>query len=78
MNLDRVAPGSRLPDEVNAIIEIPMNADPIRHGADKDSGALFVDRFATTAMHDRGASEATQEIADGVARHDAAIEKPTS
>jgi inorganic pyrophosphatase len=76
MNLDRVAPGSQLPEEVNVIIEIPMYADPVRHGADKDTGALFVDRFVTTAMHDRGACEATQEIADGVVRHGAAIGKP--
>ena len=33
------------------IIEIPMNADPIKYEVDKDTGALFVDRFMTTAMH---------------------------
>jgi inorganic pyrophosphatase len=33
------------------IIEIPMNADPIKYEVDKDTGALFVDRFMSTAMH---------------------------
>ena len=33
------------------IIEIPMNADPIKYEVDKESGAMFVDRFMSTAMH---------------------------
>lgn len=51
MNLDRVGPGEKLPDEINVIIEIPMNADPIKYEVDKETGALFVDRFMMTAMH---------------------------
>jgi inorganic pyrophosphatase len=51
MNLDRVGPGRNLPDEFNVIIEIPMNADPIKYEVDKETGALFVDRFMMTAMH---------------------------
>jgi inorganic pyrophosphatase len=51
MNLDRVGPGQDLPGEFNVIIEIPMNADPIKYEVDKESGALFVDRFMMTAMH---------------------------
>jgi inorganic pyrophosphatase len=51
MNLDRVTSGRRLPDEFNVIIEIPMNADPIKYEVDKETGALFVDRFMMTAMH---------------------------
>jgi inorganic pyrophosphatase len=50
MNLDRVGPGRDLPDEINVIIEIPMNSDPIKYEIDKETGALFVDRFMTTAM----------------------------
>ncbi len=34
------------------IIEIPMNADPIEYEVVKDTGALFVDRFMMTTMHD--------------------------
>jgi inorganic pyrophosphatase len=51
MSLHNVTPGSKAPEEFNVIIEIPMNADPIKYEVDKDSGALFVDRFMTTAMH---------------------------
>ena len=51
MNLDRVTPGRDLPDDFNVIIEIPMNADPIKYEVDKETGALFVDRFMMTAMH---------------------------
>ena len=51
MSLHNVTPGAKSPDEFNVIIEIPMNADPIKYEVDKASGALFVDRFMTTAMH---------------------------
>ena len=51
MNLDRVDSGRNLPDEFNVIIEIPMNADPVKYEVDKATGALFVDRFMLTAMH---------------------------
>ena len=51
MNLDRVTSGRSLPDDFNVIIEIPMNADPIKYEVAKDTGALFVDRFMMTAMH---------------------------
>ena len=51
MNLDRVTTGRDVPNDVNVIIEIPMNADPIKYEVDKDSGAIFVDRFMGTAMH---------------------------
>jgi len=51
MSLDRVPAGTKLPDEFNVIIEIPMNADPVKYEVDKDTGAVFVDRFMLTAMH---------------------------
>ena len=51
MNLDRVTSGRDLPDDFNVIVEIPMNADPIKYEVDKETGALFVDRFMMTAMH---------------------------
>ncbi|MES3012487.1 MAG: inorganic diphosphatase [Pseudomonadota bacterium] len=51
MSLNKVSPGANAPDQFNVIIEIPMNADPIKYEVDKESGALFVDRFMTTAMH---------------------------
>lgn len=51
MSLNKVNPGKNLPEEFNVIIEISMNADPIKYEVDKDSGAIFVDRFMGTAMH---------------------------
>ena len=51
MNLDRVDAGRDLANDFNVIVEIPMNADPIKYEIDKATGALFVDRFLSTAMH---------------------------
>ena len=51
MSLHNVPTGAKAPEEFNVIIEIPMNADPIKYEVDKESGAMFVDRFMTTAMH---------------------------
>jgi inorganic pyrophosphatase len=45
MSLDLVQPGKNAPHEFNVVIEIPMNADPIKYEVDKESGAIFVDRF---------------------------------
>ena len=51
MNLDRVPTGRDVPNDINVIIEIPMNGDPIKYELDKETGAMFVDRFMSTAMH---------------------------
>ena len=51
MSIHDVTAGPRVPQEFNVIIEIPMAADPIKYEIDKQSGALFVDRFMMTSMH---------------------------
>lgn len=51
MNLDKVTAGKNSPNEVNVIIEIPSHADPVKYEVDKETGAMFVDRFMATAMH---------------------------
>jgi inorganic pyrophosphatase len=51
MSLNLVPSGKDVPSDINVIIEIPSNADPIKYEVDKDSGALFVDRFMGTCMH---------------------------
>jgi inorganic pyrophosphatase len=51
VGLDRVPSGKDLPNDFNVVIEIPMHAEPIKYEVDKDSGAIFVDRFMSTAMH---------------------------
>lgn len=51
MNLENIAYGKNVPDEINVIIEIPAQSNPVKYEVDKKSGALFVDRFLTTAMY---------------------------
>jgi inorganic pyrophosphatase len=51
MSLHNVTAGSKTPEEFNVIIEIPMNADPIKYEVDEETGAIFVDRFMSTSMH---------------------------
>ncbi|MFC4161050.1 inorganic diphosphatase [Chitinimonas lacunae] len=50
MILDRVPAGKDVPNDFNVIIEIPANSAPIKYELDKDTGAMFVDRFMGTAM----------------------------
>lgn len=50
MGLNQIECGSNIPDEINVIIEIPMHGQPVKYEIEKNSGALFVDRFLTTAM----------------------------
>ncbi|AEE25091.1 inorganic diphosphatase [Paraglaciecola chathamensis] len=51
MSLNDVPAGKNLPDEINVVIEIPAYSDPIKYEVDKDTGAIFVDRFMATCMH---------------------------
>ena len=51
MSINDVTAGKHVPHEFNVIIEIPSASDPVKYEVDKDSGALFVDRFMMTAMH---------------------------
>jgi inorganic pyrophosphatase len=50
MNLDRVGSGRNPPEDINVIIEIPLRGDPVKYELDKETGALFVDRFLNTSM----------------------------
>jgi len=50
MSLKEVGHGKNLPHDFNVIIEIPANSQPIKYEIDKETGALFVDRFMLTAM----------------------------
>ena len=51
MGLIDVPAGRDIPNDCNVVIEIPMHGDPIKYEVDKDTGAVFVDRFMATAMH---------------------------
>lgn len=51
MNLKAVPAGRDLPEDFNAVIEIPMHSDPIKYEVDEATGAMFVDRFLSTSMN---------------------------
>ena len=51
MNLDKITAGVNPPSDINVIIEIPLGGVPVKYELDKESGALFVDRFLHTAMY---------------------------
>ena len=50
MSYNKIPPGKHLPDDINVVIEIPANHSPIKYEVDKDSDAIFVDRFVATPM----------------------------
>ena len=50
MSYNDIPAGKDLPNDINVVIEIPANHDPIKYEVDKDSDAIFVDRFVATPM----------------------------
>jgi inorganic pyrophosphatase len=50
MSLNDVPAGKDLPNDINVVIEIPANNDPIKYEIDKDTGEVYVDRFMATPM----------------------------
>ena len=50
MDLKLIPAGRNPPKDVNAVIEIPLGGVPVKYEFDKQSGALYVDRFLHTAM----------------------------
>ena len=51
MNIDKISAGPNPPWDVHAVIEIPQGGLPVKYEMDKESGALFVDRFLHTSMY---------------------------
>jgi inorganic pyrophosphatase len=51
MDLSKISIGKNPPHDINVVIEIPVGGVPVKYEIDKDSGALFVDRFMHTAMY---------------------------
>jgi len=51
MDISRIPVGDKPPYEINVIIEIPMGGHPVKYELDKQSGAMYVDRFLHTSMH---------------------------
>lgn len=50
MDISKISAGRNLPTDINVIIEVPLGGEPIKYEVDKDSGAMFVDRFLYTSM----------------------------
>jgi inorganic pyrophosphatase len=50
MDLAKIPTGHAPPWDVNVIVEIPQGGEPVKYELDKESGAVFVDRFLHTAM----------------------------
>lgn len=50
MDMSKIPVGENPPFDINVIIEVPLGGEPIKYEMDKDSGAMFVDRFLYTAM----------------------------
>lgn len=50
MSYSNIPAGKDLPNDIYVAIEIPANHAPIKYEIDKDSDALFVDRFMATPM----------------------------
>ena len=47
--MKNLSPGKNPPEEINVVIEIPQGS-LVKYELDKDSGYIFVDRFAFTTM----------------------------
>ncbi len=50
MDVSKIPTGHNPPRDINVLIEIPQGGIPIKYELDKDSGALYVDRFLHTSM----------------------------
>ena len=51
MDISKISSGKNFPENINVVIEIPANSPGIKYEFDKESGAIFVDRFLQTPMH---------------------------
>ncbi|HWB48229.1 MAG TPA: inorganic diphosphatase [Stellaceae bacterium] len=50
MDIAKIPIGRDPPRDINVIVEIPQGGSPVKYELDKESGAVFVDRFLHTAM----------------------------
>ena len=50
MDLSKVPTGKNPPHDIYCFVEIPQGGYPVKYELDKESGALFVDRFLHTSM----------------------------
>jgi inorganic pyrophosphatase len=50
MDLSKISAGKNPPHDINVVIEVPQGGSPVKYEIDKESGALFVDRYLHTSM----------------------------
>ena len=50
MRFDLLNAGRDVPNEINVVIEIPKDSEPVKYEVDKETGAIFVDRVLSTPM----------------------------
>ncbi|AFX98273.1 inorganic pyrophosphatase family protein [Candidatus Endolissoclinum faulkneri L2] len=51
MDISQIPIGTNPPHDINVLIEISLGSYPVKYEFNKESGALFVDRFLHTAMN---------------------------
>ena len=50
MDITKIPAGHDIPNEINVLIEVPLRSDPVKYEFDKETGAIFVDRYLYTTM----------------------------
>jgi len=50
VDIAKIPIGRGAPYDINVVVEIPQGGQPVKYELDKQSGAVFVDRFLHTAM----------------------------
>lgn len=50
MGIEKLKAGKELPKDINVVIEIPSNSNPIKYEYDKASDMVMVDRYLGTSM----------------------------
>ena len=50
MDISKILTGQNPPDDINVLVEVPLGGHPIKYEIDKESGAMFVDRYLYTEM----------------------------
>ncbi|MCF6766907.1 inorganic diphosphatase [Thiotrichales bacterium 19S11-10] len=48
--INSIQPGKNIPDDINVVIEIPAQNEPVKYEFDKETNMLVVDRFMTAMM----------------------------
>ena len=51
MDIQKIPAGINFPEDINVIIEVAVGSEPIKYELDKESGALFVDRYFYLSLY---------------------------